>query len=329
MYQKILVIQTAFIGDVILATAVLEKLHRFFPKSELHFLVRKGNESLFAEHPFSKKIWVWDKKNGKYKHLWHLRNEFRKENFDLIVNLQRFANSGFLTAFSNARTTIGFDKNPFSWFFTKKIKHEIQNGTHEVDRNLKLISEITDSSFEKPHLYPTLSDYEIVRKYQTQPYICLAPASVWYTKQFPSTKWVEFLQSLPKHYQVYLLGAKSDKALCEEIQNAVSGLKIYILAGELSLLASAALMQNAQMNYANDSSPLHLASAVNAPICAVFCSTTPDFGFTPLSDRSFLVEIQEKLPCRPCGLHGKKKCPEGHFKCAKNIEIKQLLNCVE
>lgn len=328
MYQKILVIQTAFIGDVILATAVLEKLHRFFPHAELHFLVRKGNESLFLEHPFLAKTWIWDKKNGKYKHLWHLRSEFRKEKFDLIVNLQRFANSGFLTAFSNAKTTVGFEKNPFSWFFTKKIKHEIRNGTHEVDRNLKLINEITDSSFEKPRLYPTLSDYEKVQIYQKEPYICLAPASVWHTKQFPPSKWIEFLQVLPKNYQVYLLGAKSDRTLCEEIRNAVLDIKITILAGELSLLASAALMQKALMNYANDSSPLHLASAVNAPICAVFCSTTPDFGFTPLSDRSFLVEVREKLPCRPCGLHGKKNCPEGHFKCAKNIEIKQLLDCV-
>jgi heptosyltransferase-2 len=79
------------------------------------------------------------------------------------------------------------------------------------------------------------------------------------------------------------------------------------------------------MNYVNDSAPLHLASAVNASVTAIFCSTVPDFGFGPLSDKSRVVETQEKLDCRPCGLHGFKACPEGHFKCATAIKTEQLL----
>jgi heptosyltransferase-2 len=84
-------------------------------------------------------------------------------------------------------------------------------------------------------------------------------------------------------------------------------------------------MQNAVMNYVNDSAPLHLASAVNANVAAIFCSTIPGFGFGPLSQNSVVIETQQKLPCRPCGLHGKKQCPEGHFNCAETIEIEQLL----
>jgi len=87
-----------------------------------------------------------------------------------------------------------------------------------------------------------------------------------------------------------------------------------------SLLQSAALMKGAIMNYVNDSAPLHLASAMNAPVTAVFLSTVPQFGFTPLSDNSSVCETSLDLPCRPCGLHGKGACPEGHFKCAE-IEV--------
>jgi heptosyltransferase-2 len=92
------------------------------------------------------------------------------------------------------------------------------------------------------------------------------------------------------------------------------------LAGKLSLLASAALMENAAMCYVNDSAPLHLASAVNAPTCAVFCSTVPDFGFGPLSDVRQVIQIREELACRPCGLHGFNHCPKGHFRCAEDID---------
>ena len=89
------------------------------------------------------------------------------------------------------------------------------------------------------------------------------------------------------------------------------------LAGHLTLLESAALMGSAKMNYVNDSAPMHLASAINAPTTAIFCSTIPDFGFGPLSDNQKIIQTDKKLACRPCGLHGKMACPKGHFDCSK------------
>jgi ADP-heptose:LPS heptosyltransferase len=79
------------------------------------------------------------------------------------------------------------------------------------------------------------------------------------------------------------------------------------------------------MNYVNDSAPMHFASAVNAPVTAVYCSTIPEFGFGPLSDNSHVVEIDKPLYCRPCGLHGYSSCPEKHFRCALEIENDQLM----
>jgi heptosyltransferase-2 len=101
--------------------------------------------------------------------------------------------------------------------------------------------------------------------------------------------------------------------------------RITNLCGQLSFLESAALMRDARMNYVNDSAPLHFASAMNAPVTAVYCSTIPGFGFGPLSDQRFVVETRETLDCRPCGLHGFKACPLGHFNCAHTINAGQLL----
>jgi len=94
----------------------------------------------------------------------------------------------------------------------------------------------------------------------------------------------------------------------------------------LSFLQSAALMKNAVMSYVNDSAPMHFASAMNAPVTAVYCSTIPGFGYGPLSDDSHIIETIESLSCRPCGLHGHQTCPEKHFKCARSIQTEQLLN---
>ena len=120
--QKFLIIQTAFIGDVVLATCVVEKLHQHFPDAQIDFLVRKGNESLFNNHPFLHEILIWNKKENKQRNLFKLLKKIRATKYNKVINVQRFAATGFLTAFSGAKEKIGFDKNPFSFLFTKKNK---------------------------------------------------------------------------------------------------------------------------------------------------------------------------------------------------------------
>lgn len=323
-FNKILVIQTAFIGDVILATGILEKLHQRYPKAQIHILVRQGNESLFSEHPYLEKVWVWEKNTNKYRNLWNILKRIREKNFDWVINAQRFANSGILTAFSRAKLKTGFDKNPFALFFDEKIAHEINNGLHEVERNHSLIKKYTDQYFSKPKLYPSDVHFKKVEPLKNKPFLCLAPASVWFTKQLPKESWVSFLQDLNFSGHIFLIGAASDYDLCQDIIEKSGRSAAENLCGQLNLLSSAALMKDAVMNYVNDSAPMHLASAVNAKTCAIFCSTIPEFGFGPLSEHSTTVQIAADLSCRPCGLHGKKTCPEGHFKCGKQIQTRQL-----
>ncbi len=327
--MKFLIIQTAFIGDVVLATPLIEQLRKHYPEAEIDFLLRKGNETLLTGHPHLRQVLIFDKGNGKFKNLLSLIKVIRKEKYDYVINLQRFMASGILTAFSGARHTIGFSKNPLSFLFSEAGHHSISvqdTGNNEVKRNLSLIEKLTDGSFVRPRLYPSEKDFNKV--VPDGPYVCMAPASVWFTKQFPAAKWIALIAALPVQYTVYLMGGKGDVALCEEIKSKAGSAKVEVLAGQLSFLESAALMKNAHMNFVNDSAPLHFASAMNAPVAAMFCSTIPAFGFGPLSDISFVFQTTEKLDCRPCGLHGKAACPKGHFKCA-NIDIDPIVKCME
>lgn len=323
--MKMLVIQTAFLGDAILATALLEQLHAFAPAARLDVLVRKGNESLFGGHPFLHHVWVWDKAR-KYGSLLSLLQQLRAEGYDCVFNAQRFATMGLLTVLSGGRVTVGFDKNPFSRFFSRSIPHTIGDGRHEVQRNAALADWLTGPGAFRPRLYPTAADYAAVKPYQTGPYVCLAPTSVWFTKQWPEARWAELAGLFPEKTTLYLLGSPADAPACERIrQQAACSARVYNLCGKLSLLESAALMQGAVRNYVNDSAPMHLASAVNAPVTAIYCSTVPAFGFGPLSDAGLVAETAEPLACRPCGLHGHKACPEGHFRCGYGLSALEVI----
>jgi len=321
-----LLIQTAFIGDVILMTALLEYLHHTEPATPVDVLVRRGNEGLLAGHPHVRRVLIWDKKHRKYAALWDLLGQIRAAHYGRVVTLQRFASTGFLTAFSKAKERIGFAKNPLSRFFTRRVPHHIGDGTHEVTRNLALLTDAAPTPLVPPRLYPSAADEAAVAPYAAAgPYICLAPTSVWFTKQYPESKWLELLAALPQNVRVYLLGGPPDVAACERLAAASGRDNVVSIAGKIGLLASAALMRGAVMNYVNDSAPMHLCSAVEAPVTAIFCSTVPAFGFGPLAPVSFVVETREPLACKPCGLHGHGACPLGHFRCAHTIEVGQLL----
>jgi heptosyltransferase-2 len=195
---------------------------------------------------------------------------------------------------------------------------------HETDRNQLLIASITDKTPARPRLYPAPFDFELVAPYTLKPYICIAPSSVWFTKRFPTSRWSELVARLPKAYTIYLLGGPEDREVAEEIVSAGTRTDIINLSGKLTMMQSAALMSKATMNYTNDSGPMHFASAMNAPVTTVYCSTHKCFGFGPISDKSRVVEL-EGLYCKPCGLHGYPACPQGHFRCALDLNINAFL----
>lgn len=328
--NKVLVIQTASIGDVILATPLLEKIHFYHPEAKIDLMLKKGNESLFDGHPFLHRLIIWDKSQKKYKNLFNIWSQIRDSKYELVINIQRFATSGIITALSGARYTVGFNKNPFSLFFSQRIKHQIHEGIiHEVDRNLKLIPPDPDKNSFPVKLYPTQQNYARMSQYKTRAYITISPASLWFTKQFPAEKWAVFLKKIDPELLVYFLGSKADVKVCDDIIKMSGNNNSLNLAGKLSFLDSVALMKDGRMNFMNDSAPLHLASSVDAKTTAIFCSTVNEFGFGPRSEDSAIVETQEKLDCRPCGLHGYQKCPKKHFKCATTIDELELIKRLE
>ncbi len=337
--MNILIIQTAFIGDTILASHFARAVKEQYPNSSIHFFLRKGNESVIQGLTSVDKVWVWEKQGGKTRNLMNLIGEMRKYDYHAVFNLHRHFNSGLVTMMMKSPHKIGFTQNPLSLFYTKKIKHQIphHNGAHlwhEVQRNLQLLKilkpdlEISnDPKKYKPELPIQQKNFDKVSEYtNVENYFVMAPASVWFTKAWSEHKYHELTERLATMGVVYLIGAPTDFDLCERIRKNIP--HTVNLCGKLNLLDSAALMKTASRVFVNDSAPLHLASAVNAKTTAIFCSTVKDFGYFTLADDSVVIETPEKLDCRPCGLHGHKACPQMHFNCSEKIQIATVVNSI-
>lgn len=316
--QKILIIQTAFIGDTILATSVAEELHTVFPNAQIVLLIKKGYEELFHQHPFLT-IWTHDK-SKKYSSLFSLIKKIRQEKFDAVINLHRYFSSNLLTVLSGASYKSGF-QSFLSIFFSHSVRHSFQKNLHEIHRYHQLTEPLSQqSTVYLPKLYPP---NHLPESFCTnKKYVCLFPGSVWATKQLPPARWLELIQYFSDDTEIYLCGSVQDKTLCAYLSVQSGRNNVRNIAGEYTLLEMAAIMQKAQRVYVNDSAPLHIASALNIPVTAFFCSTVTDFGFYPLSTDSQVLEVKD-LKCRPCGIHGYRQCPQGHFRCGLDMPVSE------
>ncbi len=324
--MKILLIQTAFPGDVILATSLVADLSERYPSAILDVLVRKGCEDILVDNPRITRIWVWDKTKHRRTNMFVLARELQQDGFDRVYNLQRYASSGYFTWRSGAPFTAGFRQNPFSLTFKQRIEHRIPypyeaGFLHEVQRN-RLLIDAKVAPPRRPELYFTAKEWQRADEIGGgEPFIVVAPASNWFTKQWPEESWAGLLLLIPERISVMIVGGTEDFELGERL--AKTRAHVVNLCGKLRFRETAALMQCAWRVFTNDSAPLHLASAVNAPVTAVFCSTKPEFGFGPLSDDSRVV--QATIPCCSEGLHGARTCKAGHFNCARSISPSDVL----
>jgi heptosyltransferase-2 len=331
--KKVLIIQTAFPGDVLLAIPIAQRILETYPTAEITWVVRKGNESLLIASKAAHQIITWDKKKQKYQNLFSIGVQLTKQQYWLAINCQRFFTTGILMAFLKAQHKLGFKENPWSWCYEKSYSHSKgkkgdQNYLHEVDRNLQLLTGFTPIHRKSPQLTPGLQAIKKAESLMKQgkAWMLLAPASVWFTKQWPIEHWTKLASLIPENYSIGIIGGASDIPLGELIKSEVP--RVTNFCGVADFEESAAMLQRAELLVCNDSAPLHLASSVNLPVIAIFCSTIPEFGFFPLSQRSIVMQETSNLPCRPCGVHGKQTCPLGHFACGYSVTPEKVMEAI-
>ncbi len=333
--QKILIIQTAFLGDVVLSTPLIKAVKRKYPHSKIFFLLIPQTKGLLQNNPHLDGIIVYDKKDKEkgVSSFLALARKIRASGFDLALIPHRSFRSALLAYLARIPQRTGFDKSSGAFLFTKKIKY-IQNQS-EAKRNLSLLE--TDMPPENdclPELFPSEDDFKYIEELfiswdvkKEDKIVGIAPGSVWNTKRWLPERFGEVAESLIEKLGVKVIftGGKEDEKLCLEIASNMKS-KPLIAAGKTSPLQSAALISRCHVILSNDTAPMHIAVAMRVPVVAIFGSTIPEFGFAPTGKNDLV--IQKELYCRPCGIHGRKNCPEKHFRCMKEITAAEVFEGV-
>lgn len=333
--MKILVIHTAFIGDLVLLTSPLQAIHDAHPEAEIFLMTTKVSAELLSFTPFSLKTIVYDKYgvDRGWSGFFRMLKSIRKENFDLVITPHRYFKSSLLTIFSKAKFTVGFKNAPLSWFFSKRANYLTQ--VHEIDRlNELLLKAGIKNNYTLPALDVSTVSVPVVEDWineDNKKTIVVAPGSVWFTKRYPTNQFAEVVRLLVKNdLKVILIGSSGESILGDTIifNNQPYSKLILNTIGKYKLIESAKIISLADVVISNDSSPTHLANAVRTPVVTIYGSTIPDFGFYPRGEFDQIVETLN-LDCRPCGIHGKLFCPTGTFDCMKMITPQMVYAKVE
>lgn len=324
-----LVIQTAFLGDVVLTTPLLEALAtRHGP---MDVVTTPAAAALIETHPAVRRVFAYDKRGADRGLPGFLRlvRSLRAERYDVAYLPHRSLRSAALAWLAGIPRRIGFDGG-WAWLYTERRARARQG--HEIDRLLAL-GGVAASPGVRPSLRITDGDRAATDDFLRAhgigaPIVALAPGSIWGTKRWPYYE--ELAQRLCKHASIVVVGGGEDSALGDGVTAAVgrSGGPAVNACGKLTLRQSAEAIRRAAVLVTNDSAPLHFAQAVATPTVAIFGSTVPAFGFGPRGPRDQVVELGGLL-CRPCSAHGPQVCPLGHHRCMRELDVERVLAAIE
>jgi len=333
--KKILVIQTAFLGDAVLTLPMLEILSRQNPDAIIDVVTIPQNVEIFLASPFVHEVLVYDKRriHKGWKALLNFSSELSHRQYDIIIAPHRSLRTSLLVLFSRIENSVGYDKAVLNLVYKNIVPYRYN--MHEVSRNVSLVSqgEYKNISTLLPKVKYSAEvmqnvDAIISQISASEKLIAIAPGSVWETKRYPKEYFVEVCNGLAqKNYVILLIGSKNEVELNEKIKSQVKG-ECYNLASKFSLVETMYLLTKCLLLVTNDSAPTHFGMAANIPVLTIYCSTVPAFGFYPYNGKSESIEAAA-LPCKPCGIHGYKTCPLRHFDCGKKLFPEEVLKKID
>ena len=329
--KKIIIWQTAFLGDLILTTPLVESVKNLYPDSYLSLISKPFGKEVFKNNPFLDELIIFDKKSMSN---WQLIKKLKAKKYDIAISPHRSHRASYSLFLARIPKRIGFDKAGFSFLYTDTVPHKF-DGTHEIVRNLRLLEvlpEYDKSKIQKnPNLYLNEPEDEFYKNFELEDknYVSIAPGSKWATKRWTVEGFSGLINTLlERKEKVVLIGSSEDEEYTNRILQKVKNENgIVNLIGKTNLRQSFSIIKHSKILISNDSAPVHMAVAFNTPVVEIMGPTVKEFGFYPF--RNGIVVETEGLSCRPCGLHGHQECPIKTHECMTKISVKDVLRAMD
>jgi heptosyltransferase-2 len=334
--RNVLVVQTSFLGDLVLTTPLLGEIRRRFPEARVSVLATPRAAPILEGHPAVDRVLV-DDKRGRDRGLGGVLAAAARLagcRFDTVLSPHKSLRTALCLRLARIPRRIGFRESRGWFLFTDTVRRD--RDRHDVERNLCLLRAFgiePEECERRLELAVSPGAAAAAERLLAEvapgagPLHGIAPGSVWATKRWRAAGFAEVARRLVEEHggRALVLGGPEDRTLAEEIVRR-SGGKAADLAGRTDLPALVAVIARLDCLVTNDSAPLHIGSALGVPRVAVFCATSPRQGFGPWGEHAAVVETD--LECRPCARHGGPRCPRGTADCIELVTTADVMRRV-
>jgi heptosyltransferase-2 len=333
--HHILVRGVNWIGDAVMTIPAMRALRCLFPESRITLLIQKPIDRLFASFSAVDHVIGFSIRKGFPGLLDRLSiiRELRKEHYDLCLILPNSFDSALLTFLSGIPERVGFQRDGRGFLLSRGVPPpEAKTSGHQAGDYLSLASALgpVQDSLEL-HLEVEESAKiwagEQVASLQREvrgpligvsPGATYGPAKRWFPDRFAD---LATRLCVEKQAGIVIVGGPKETELCSLVAARIQG-KVMDLSGKTDLQQLAAVLSLCDLMVTNDSGPMHVGSAVNVPVVAIFGSTEP--GATSPLGRHLIVT--KECECSPCL---DRSCRREDILCMRQIQVEDVFDAVE
>ncbi len=334
---SILVIRFSSIGDILLTTPVVRLLKAQFPDCQIDFVVKEEYAELLADNPNIAQLYCYSKTDSQ-RSLAKIKDQIKAKRYDLIVDLHKNFRSYYLSLGGRAHRVVRYRKDTIQRFLLVKFKLYRNRPIIPIYQrylNALLPYHLPEALVRLEIFIPDHVAKKVAKQFASSlerpvgPIIGIAPGAKHETKRWTAEGFGAVIRFFIEHHHanILLFGSAADGEFINQIHHSHRA-PVLNVAGQLSLLETAALMNHCDLMLTNDSGLMHLATALKKKVVAIFGSTTEHLGFFPYLTEHIVVE-NSSLDCRPCSHIGRSRCPKGHFKCMRDISAEQVILAME
>jgi len=340
---KTLIIRLSSVGDIVLSSLLIRAFHSRFPQCQIEYLVKEEYADLVRHNPHLSRILVFPS-HGSQADLRRLRRTIKESGYNLLIDIHDSLRSRVLCC--GSPHVVRIRKRKLARLALVRCKVDLYRyfggAPHVAERycdTVRSLGVIDDGAgleiFVPDEAHERTGQVLLAHGIgHGRPALGICPTARHATKMWPPERFAAAASTIAISYDmpVMIFGGPDERARCESVASAIRvlspGITVAVLAGNLTLLETAAAMDSCALVITNDSGLMHIAAARKRRVVALFGSTVKQFGFSPFRTTSRVVE-QIDLPCRPCTHIGRERCPRGHFRCMTDTTVDQLVHAVE
>jgi heptosyltransferase-2 len=301
-----------------------------FPEAQIDYVIKDVYKDLLKFNPHLNHLYKFQIQNEKAE-LFKLKREIKKKSYDVIFDLHNNLRSNYLKHISGAGKIRSIRKEKVKQLLLVWLKINRYDQVIPISERYLAVGKdfgVEDDGkglelYWNKKTIEEVNDKVIIKGFELKKqFIALAPGAGFFTKRWPLNKFIHLINLIQKREKkpIVIFGGNEDRKIGVELSKINN---VIDFCGQLSLLETAYLTSKSKMMVSNDSGLMHMATAVQTPVLAIFGSTVKDLGFFPYRSEANVIENSE-ISCRPCSHIGRHKCPKGHFKCMEDISPEQV-----